>query len=203
MDSGLLLANVVALAKTAKLFDLPIVLSTVGVTSGVNPGTIPTLLDALPGVTKIDRTSINAWEDVDFVRAVQSTGRNKLILGALWTEVCLAFPALDALRAGYEVFPVVDAVAGTIGTGLGYFKAFPQDAANNKQFLKAGKLPMPVLVIGGEYASGPGLSEQANEAASSVRSVVLKGAGHWILEERPQEVQAAIVDFLQGSQPGR
>ena len=113
MDSIMLLANVVALAKTAKLFGLPIVLSTVGVASGVNPTTVSSLLEALPGVTAIDRTSINAWEDADFVRAVQATGRKKLIIGALWTEVCLAFPALDALRAGYEVFPVVDAVAGT------------------------------------------------------------------------------------------
>ena len=113
MDSIMLLANVVALAQTAKLFGLPIVLSTVGVASGVNPATVSSLLEALPGVTAIDRTSINAWEDADFVRAVQATGRKKLIMGALWTEVCLAFPALDALRAGYEVFPVVDAVAGT------------------------------------------------------------------------------------------
>ncbi|MEO7716486.1 MAG: hydrolase [Capsulimonas sp.] len=113
MDSGLLLANVVALAKTAKLFGLPVVLSTVGVASGANPDTVPALRDALPGVTGIDRTSINAWEDSDFVAAVRATGRKKLIMGALWTEVCLAFPALDALREGFEVFAVADAVAGT------------------------------------------------------------------------------------------
>ncbi|BDI34026.1 hydrolase [Capsulimonas corticalis] len=113
MDSGLLLANVVALAKTAKLFGLPIVLSTVGVASGANPDTVPTLLEALPGVPSIDRTSINAWEDAQFVAAVRATGRKKLIMGALWTEVCLAFPALDALKEGFEVFAVADAVGGT------------------------------------------------------------------------------------------
>ena len=62
---------------------------------------------------EIDRTAINSWEDVAFREAVQATNRRKLIMAALWTEVCLAFPALDAMRAGYEVFPVVDAVGGT------------------------------------------------------------------------------------------
>jgi isochorismate hydrolase len=62
---------------------------------------------------ELDRTQINAWEDVEFRSAVEATGRKKLVMTALWTEVCLAFPSLDALRAGYEVFPVVDAVAGT------------------------------------------------------------------------------------------
>lgn len=114
MDSVALVANVVALAKTAKLFNLPIVLSTVGVTSGLNPDTVPALREALgEGVTWVDRTSINAWEDADFVAAVEATGRKKLIMGALWTEVCLAYPALDALRAGYEVFVPADSVGGT------------------------------------------------------------------------------------------
>ena len=61
----------------------------------------------------LDRTSINAWEDVEFVSAVKATGRKKLIMTALWTEACLTFPSLDALRDGYEVYPVVDAVGGT------------------------------------------------------------------------------------------
>ena len=60
-----------------------------------------------------DRTSINAWEDVEFVKAVKATGRKKLIMTALWTEACLTFPTLDALREGFEVYPVVDAVGGT------------------------------------------------------------------------------------------
>ncbi|MBN9502136.1 MAG: hydrolase [Armatimonadetes bacterium 55-13] len=113
MDSIKLVANVVALAKVAQLFKLPIVLSSVGVQSGVNPDTIPQLKEALPNVVGIDRTSINAWEDADFVAAVKATGRKKLIMAALWTEVCLAFPALDAIHDGFEVYAVADAVAGT------------------------------------------------------------------------------------------
>jgi nicotinamidase-related amidase len=62
---------------------------------------------------ELDRTQINSWEDAEFRAAVQATGRKKLIMAALWTEVCLAFPALDALKEGFEVYPVVDAVGGT------------------------------------------------------------------------------------------
>lgn len=108
-----LIANVVAVAKAAKLHGLPVVLSTVNVATGRNTPTIHQLQEVLEGVKAIDRTSINAWEDDDFVAAVKATGRRKLIMVALWTEVCLAFPALDALREGYDVYPVLDAVGGT------------------------------------------------------------------------------------------
>ena len=113
MERRVLLANVVAVAKAAKLYGLPVVLSTVNVETGLNQPTVHQLTEVLPDIVPIDRTSINAWEDVDFAAAVKATGRKKLIMVALWTEVCLVFPALDALREGFEVYPVVDAVAGT------------------------------------------------------------------------------------------
>jgi nicotinamidase-related amidase len=113
MNKRLLVDNVTAVARTAKLYGLPVVLSTVNVATGRNAPTIHQITDALGDVTPIDRTAINAWEDEDFVAAVKATGRKKLIMVALWTEVCLVFPALDALRDGYEVYAVVDAVAGT------------------------------------------------------------------------------------------
>ena len=113
MERRELIANVVAVAQTAKLYGLPVVLSTVNVATGLNTPTIHQLTDVLGDITPIDRTSINAWEDDDFVAAVKATGRRKLIMVALWTEVCLAFPALDAMRDGFEVYPVVDAVGGT------------------------------------------------------------------------------------------
>jgi nicotinamidase-related amidase len=112
-DKRQLVANIVAVARTAKLYGLPVVLSTVNVDTGVNGPTIHQITEALPGVEAIDRTAINAWEDDDFVAAVKATGRKKLIMAALWTEVCLAFPALDALGEGFDVYPVVDAVGGT------------------------------------------------------------------------------------------
>jgi nicotinamidase-related amidase len=112
-DRRSLVANVVALARTAKLYGLPIVLSTVNVKTGRNAPTIHQLTDLLPEVQPIDRTSINAWEDRDFLEAIRATGRKKLIMAALWTEACLTFPTLDALREGYDVYAVADAVGGT------------------------------------------------------------------------------------------
>jgi nicotinamidase-related amidase len=112
-DKRELVANVAAVARTAKLYDLPVVLSTVNVKTGINGPTIHQITEVFPDVEAIDRTAINAWEDEDFVAAVKATGRKKLILVALWTEVCMAFPALDALKDGFEVYPVVDAIGGT------------------------------------------------------------------------------------------
>ena len=113
MDHDLLTRNIVTVAKLAKTYNVPVVLSTVNVVANNQPPTLPELREVLSDSEELDRTSINSWEDVEFRRAVEATGRKKLIMTALWTEVCLAFPALDAMRAGYEVFPVVDAVGGT------------------------------------------------------------------------------------------
>jgi nicotinamidase-related amidase len=112
IERDLLVANIVSVARLAKAFDLPVVLSTVNVANG-QPPTIPELKAVLSDSTEIDRTEINSWENEDFRRAVTATGRKKLIMTALWTEVCLAFPTLDALREGFDVYPVVDAVGGT------------------------------------------------------------------------------------------
>jgi nicotinamidase-related amidase len=108
-----LISNITALARIGKLYELPVVLSTVNVKTGRNQPTIHQIVEVLTGVNPIDRTSINAWEDEDFVRAVKATGRKKLIMAALWTEVCLVHPALDAISEGFEVYPVVDCVGGT------------------------------------------------------------------------------------------
>jgi nicotinamidase-related amidase len=113
MDRRALVENIVSVAKGAMLFKLPVVLSTVNVKSGRNQPTIKPLQDVLDGVESFDRSTINAWEDKEFLQAVKATGRKKLIMTALWTEACLTFPAIDALREGYEVYPVVDAVGGT------------------------------------------------------------------------------------------
>ena len=112
MDRRTLVQNIVTVVRLAKLFQLPVVLSTVNVKTGGAP-TIHQLQDVLGEIEVYDRTTINAWEDVEFVKAVKATGRKKLIMTALWTEACLSFPSLDALREGYEVYPVVDAVGGT------------------------------------------------------------------------------------------
>jgi nicotinamidase-related amidase len=113
MDEDLLRKNIVSTVRTARAFGLPIVHSTVNVASGQQQPTVPELAELLVDSPAIDRTSVNSWEDTDFVEAVRATGRRKLIFCALWTEVCMAFAALDALREGYEVSPVIDAIGGT------------------------------------------------------------------------------------------
>ncbi len=113
MDRQLLINNIVGVAKIGLAYRLPIIHSTVNVKTGLNKPPIPQLGKVLADLPTIDRTSINSWEDVEFVKAVRATGRKKLIMTALWTEACLTFPALDALRDGYDVYVVVDAVGGT------------------------------------------------------------------------------------------
>ena len=112
MDHELLLKNAVSTVRTIKTFGVPVVHSTVNVASGQGP-TLPELAGLLAEDKPLDRTTTNSWEDVEFVQAVHATGRRKLIICALWTEICMAFTALDALREGYEVYPVVDAIGGT------------------------------------------------------------------------------------------
>ena len=104
--------NVRLLASTAKAFNMPVVLSTVGVKYGINGPTHASILSDLPGVEPIDRTSMNAFEDRSFSDAVKKTGRKRLILGGLHTEICLTFAVVQALKDGYEGMFVTDAVGG-------------------------------------------------------------------------------------------
>ena len=113
MDHEELLENAVSTVRTVKTFGVPVVHSTVNVASGQTGPTLSELAELLTDDPPLDRTTVNSWEDTEFVQAVRATGRRKLILCALWTEVCMAFAALDALREGYEVYPVVDAIGGT------------------------------------------------------------------------------------------
>jgi len=100
------------LARVGKAFGMPVVLSSVGVNFGFNGPTIPSILADLDGMEPIDRTSMNAFEDQAFRDAVEATGRKRLIIGGLHTEICLAFATVSALKAGYEVMFVADAVGG-------------------------------------------------------------------------------------------
>lgn len=108
-----LVFNITGVAKAALNYGVPIVHSAVNVQSGRNKPPIQELQDLLGHLPLHDRSSINAWEDGDFKGAVKALGRRKLIMAALWTEVCLVYPALDALQEGYDVYLPVDAVGGT------------------------------------------------------------------------------------------
>jgi nicotinamidase-related amidase len=135
VDHEELLAHVTMLGRIASSFDLPVVLSTVYVKHGMS-GTNAELREALPGVPEIDRTTMNSWEDAEFRAAVERTGRKKLILAGLWTEVCVAFPALDAMRAGYQVYVVVDAIGGVSRTA---------HESAMQRMVQAGVIPISVL----------------------------------------------------------
>jgi len=113
MERQRLVSNIVRAAKAAVLYGLPVVHSTVNVKTGRNKPPIEPLRHVLDKFPTYDRTTINSWEDIEFRKAVAATGRKKLIMTALWTEACLTFPALDAIREGYEVYVVADAVGGT------------------------------------------------------------------------------------------
>ncbi|TDV44463.1 nicotinamidase-related amidase [Pseudomonas graminis] len=108
-----LVFNITSVAKAAVHFDLPIIHSTVNIGTGRNKPPIQELQDVLGHLPTYDRTSINSWEDNEFKQAVKACGRRKLIMTALWTEACLAFPVIDAIKEGYEVYIPVDAVGGT------------------------------------------------------------------------------------------
>lgn len=111
-DADLVELYVRLLAKAARAFDMPIVLSTVGVGYGFNDPTLPGILAELEGLEPIDRTSMNAFEDVAFREAVERTGRRRLIIGGLHTEICLTFATVQALRDRYDAMFVTDAVGG-------------------------------------------------------------------------------------------
>jgi len=113
MNKSELIENIVSVVKTAQLYQLPVVLTTVNADNDPKKDTIAPVKELLKDVPSYDRTVINAWEDQQVNEAIRNTGRKKLIICALWTEACLSFPTLDALREGYEVFAPVDAVGGT------------------------------------------------------------------------------------------
>jgi nicotinamidase-related amidase len=105
---GELKHNVVALAKAAKILKLPTIVTTTAAGSLWGP-TIPELVEALPGLDIIDRSVVNAWDDPRIIKAIEAIGRKKLIIAGISLEVCVAFPAISALGAGYETYAAVDA----------------------------------------------------------------------------------------------
>jgi len=112
IDGQTLVNNATGLAKAARVFDVPTILTSVAEKSFSGP-TFKQLREVQPTSPIIDRTTMNCWEDPALVEAVRRTGRKKIVMAGLWTEVCIALPALDALREGFEVYVVTDACGGT------------------------------------------------------------------------------------------
>jgi len=98
-----ILNNAIGLAKTARAFDVPVVLSAIE-SAAFSGATAPQLLAALDNPEPIERSTMNAWENDAFVTAIERTGRKKIVLGGFWTEACVTFPTISAIEAGYEVY---------------------------------------------------------------------------------------------------
>jgi nicotinamidase-related amidase len=139
-EPTMIVNNVIALAKTAKVFNVPTILTTVIEERGGY--LIKGLQDVFPDQKPIDRTFINTWEDKKVVDVVKATGRRQLVLAALYTEICLAMPALQALAEGYDVFIVTDASGGVT--------AEAHDMAV-RRMVAAGAVPITWMAVLGEW----------------------------------------------------
>ena len=179
--------NVRLLAKTAKAFGMPIVLSTVGVGYGFNGPTLPSVRAELDGIEPIDRSSMNAFEDAPFSAAVKATRRKRLIVAGLHTEICLTFASVQALKDGYDVLYVTDAVGGRSqvahGTAierLAHAGAVPTTAlAVTTELFRdwAGPLAAPALdVIYWYFTEAPKLTDLVGVAEAEKKAAAAHGA---------------------------
>ena len=159
IDRQALFNNVILLAKSAKIFKVPTILTTVE-TKSFSGNMWPQLLDIFPDQEPIERSSMNSWEDEKFVAAVKATGRKKLIMAALWTEVCLAFPALEAIKAGFEVYAVEDASGGTSLTAHN---------AAMRRIEQAGAAPMTTIQVLLEYQRDWARKDTYNDVMAAVK----------------------------------
>lgn len=129
--------NNVALAKSSTVFGVPVVLSSVE-TAGFSGNTWPQIIAALGGREPIERSTMNSWDDENFVAAIKKTGRKKIVLAGLWTETCVALPTVQALHDGYEVYVVEDC--------CGDVSALAHDNAM-KRVIQAGAVPVTSLSV--------------------------------------------------------
>jgi len=106
-DRQSIINNTVALAKAARVFDLPVVLSTVE-SKSFSGNIWPQIKAVFPNQVPIERTSMDAWDDKNFVAAIEKSGRKKIVLAGLWTETCVALPTIQAIHDGYEIYVVED-----------------------------------------------------------------------------------------------
>ncbi len=137
IDVQALVNNVTGLAKAAKVFRVPTIITTVTAETFSGP-VFSGLRDVFPGIKPIDRESINAWDDTNFVAAVKRTGRSKLIFGGLWTELCIGMPVISAMEEDYEAYVVADACGDVSDTA--------QDMAMWRM-VQAGAVPMTWMQV--------------------------------------------------------
>jgi len=160
-EPTMIINNVIGLAKTAKVFNVPTILSTVVEERGGY--LIKDLQDVFPEQKPINRTFINAWEDLNVTDVVKKSSRKQLIIAGLFTEICVSMPAIQALGEGYDVFVVTDACGGV--------SAESHDMAV-RRMVQAGVVPINWLAVLGEWQR-----DWARETAAGVAGVVLEHGG--------------------------
>ena len=136
-DRQAIINNNVALSKATRVFDVPVVLSTVE-TKGFSGNMWPQIQAVFPKQTPIERTTMNSWDDANFVEAIRKTGRKKIVLTGLWTETCVALPTIQAIHDGFEVYVVEDC--------CGDVSQLAHDNAM-KRVVQAGAKPVTVLSV--------------------------------------------------------
>lgn len=161
-EPTMIVNNVVGLAKGAKVFGVPTILTTVIEERGGN--LIKGLQDVFPDQKPINRTFINTWQDPNVTDLVKKSGRKQLILAALWTEICLAMPTIQALGEGYDVFIVTDASGGV--------SAEAHDMAV-RRLVQAGAVPITWMAVISEWQR----DWARVESAAALSSVVLEHGG--------------------------
>src|SRR5437867_5509584 len=112
IDRAALINNVTLLARTGKEFGVPTVLTAVE-TEGFSGYVFPQLLDIFPGQPVVERSSMNSWDDPGFRKAIEATGRKNILMTGLWTEVCITWPTIEMLGAGYNIYVVEDCCGAT------------------------------------------------------------------------------------------
>ena len=161
-EPTMVINNVVALAKAAKVYQVPTILTTVIKDRGGN--ILKGLQDVFPEQTPIDRTTINTWEDPKVTNLVKESGRKQLVLAGLYTEICLAMPAIHALAEGYDVFAVTDASGGV--------SLEAHDMAV-RRMVQAGVVPITTTAVMGEWQR----DWAREDTAAGVANVMLEHGG--------------------------
>jgi len=136
-DRQAIINNNVALLKAAKVFEVPVVLSTVE-TKSFSGNMWPQIQAIFPNQTPIERSSMNSWDDANFVAAIERSGKKKIVLSGLWTETCVALPTIQAIHDGYEIYVVEDC--------CGDVSQLSHDNAM-KRVIQAGAKPVTALSV--------------------------------------------------------
>ena len=159
-DRQSIINNNLVFAKAARVFDIPVVLSTVE-TKAFSGNMWPQIRAVFPQQDPIERSSMNSWDDKNFVAAIERTGRKKIVISGLWTETCVALPTIQAIHDGYEVYVVEDC--------CGDVSQLAHDNAM-KRMLQAGAKPVTALTVMLEWQRDWGLRETYDAVMDIVKN---------------------------------